>query len=199
MPPPVLYYIRHGETDWNVAARLQGGRDIPINATGRAQAHRCGAILSELLARDGRNAADLAFVASPLGRARETMEIVRAGLGLDPHAYRTDARLTEVAFGRWEGFSIDELRRTEPDAVAARERDKWDFVPPEGESYAATSRRVADWYAGETRDTVAVAHGGIFRGLIVRLGIMPVAEAPVLDIVQGAVYVIADGRMTRYA
>ena len=84
MPPPRLYYIRHGETDWNVEYRLQGGRDIPINANGRAQARRCGDIMRDLLARDHRAAADLDFVASPLGRARETMEIVRAGLGLLP-------------------------------------------------------------------------------------------------------------------
>jgi probable phosphoglycerate mutase len=127
------------------------------------------------------------------------MEIVRAGLGLDPPAYRTDARLTEVGFGGWEGFSIDELRAREADAVAARERDKWDFVPPRGESYAAMSLRVAAWYATLTRDTVAVAHGGTFRGLIVRLGIMSAQEAPALDIAQGVVYLIADGRMTRYA
>ncbi|MEA2927650.1 MAG: hypothetical protein QOG38_78 [Hyphomicrobiales bacterium] len=164
-----------------------------------AQALRCGEIMRDLLARDARSAADLDFVASPLGRARETMEIVRAGLGLDPHAYRTDARLTEVGFGRWEGFSIEELRAREADAVASRERDKWGFVPPGGESYQTMSLRVADWYATLTTDTVAVAHGGTFRGLIVGLGIMPVEEAPALDIVQGAVYVIADGRMTRYA
>jgi len=197
--PPVLYYIRHGETDWNVEYRLQGGRDIPINRNGRAQAHSCGGIMRDLLTRDGRNAADLDFVASPLGRARETMEIVRAGLSLDPHGYRTDPRLTEVGFGRWEGFSIEELRDREAGAVTSRERDKWGFVPPGGESYQMMSLRVADWYAALTRDTVAVAHGGTFRGLIVRLGIMPVEEAPVLDIVQGAVYVIAEGRMTRYA
>jgi broad specificity phosphatase PhoE len=197
--PPLLYYIRHGETDWNVEYRLQGGRDIPINAKGRAQAHRCGDIMRDLLARDHRAPVDLDFVASPLGRARETMEIVRAGLGLDPRAYRTDARLTEVGFGRWEGFSTDELRASDPDSVAARERDKWEFVPPDGESYEAMSRRVAGWYASLTRDTVAVAHGGTFRGLIVQLGIMSSGEAPVLDIVQGVVYLIADGRMTRYA
>jgi broad specificity phosphatase PhoE len=155
--------------------------------------------LAELLARDARDAAGFDFVASPLGRARATMEIVRTGLGLDPHAYRTDARLTEVAFGGWEGFSIDELREREADAVASRERGKWDFVPPQGESYAAMSLRVAAWYATLARDTVAVAHGGTFRGLIVRLGIMSAEEAPVLDIAQGVVYLIADGRMTRYA
>lgn len=196
---PALYYIRHGETDWNVEYRLQGGRDIPVNQNGRAQARRCGEILAALLARDGRAAAELDFVASPLGRARETMEIVRAGLGLDPLAYRTDPRLTEVGFGRWEGFSLDELRIHEADSVAARERDKWDFVPPDGESYATMSRRVAGWYATLTRDTVAVAHGGTLRGLIVSLGIMSSAQAPVLDIAQGVVYLIADGAMTRYA
>jgi probable phosphoglycerate mutase len=199
MPPPRLYYIRHGETDWNVEARLQGGRDIPINATGRAQAHRCGEILHDLLARDSLDPASLDFVASPLGRARATMEIARGELGLPAQGYRTDGRLVEVGFGRWEGFSIDELRRTEPDEVASRERDKWRFVPPEGESYEAMSRRVFGWYADETRDTVAVAHGGTLRGLIVALGIMSSADAPVLDIAQGVIYLIADGQMTRYA
>jgi probable phosphoglycerate mutase len=197
--PPTLYYIRHGETDWNVEARLQGGRDIPINANGREQARRCGEILRDLLARDGRAAESFDFVASPLGRARETMEIARAEIGLPADGYRTDARLTEVGFGGWEGFSLGELHRTAPDLIAAREHDKWRFVPPQGESYEAMSLRVARWYADLTRDTVAVAHGGTLRGLIVRLGIMSAEEAPLLDIGQGVVYLIADGRMTRYA
>ena len=155
--------------------------------------------MRDLLARDGRAAADLDYVASPLERARETMQIVRAGLGLDPLAYRTDPRLTEVGFGRWEGFSLDELHKSDAAAVAARERDKWTFVPPDGESYEAMSHRMADWYKSLTRDTVAVAHGGTLRGLIVQLGIMSSTEAPVLDIAQGVVYLIADGRMSRYA
>ena len=61
--------------------RLQGQRDIPINAKGRAQARRCGETLRELLARDASEPAQLDFVASPLGRTRETMEIVRARCG----------------------------------------------------------------------------------------------------------------------
>jgi probable phosphoglycerate mutase len=199
MSPPLLYYIRHGETGWNVEGRLQGRRDIPLNATGREQAHRCGDILRALLTRDGRDAAGLDFVSSPLGRARATMEIVRAALDADPTAYRIDARLVEVGFGDWEGFTIDEMRASQPDAVAARERDKWGFTPPAGESYAAMSRRVAAWYRGLEGDTVAVAHGGVLRGLIAALGIMSERDAPALDIAQGVVYLIADGRMTRYA
>ena len=59
MAQPVLYYVRHGLTDWNVQQRLQGRHDVPLNKEGRAQAVRCGDILSELIARDGRAPADL--------------------------------------------------------------------------------------------------------------------------------------------
>src|SRR5882724_1877212 len=128
MPPPVLYYIRHGETDWNVAARLQGQRDIPINANGRAQADCCGEILRDLLAREP-GAPD--FVASPLERTRETMERIRSVLGRDPLAYRTDERLAEVSFGQWEGLTLAGVAARFPDEAAARERDKWGFTPPD--------------------------------------------------------------------
>ena len=199
MPPPVLYYIRHGETDWNVEGRLQGQCDIPINAKGRTQADLCGGILRDLLARDAINPASLDFVSSPLGRTRETMERLRAVMRLDPATYRTDPRLTEISFGQWEGFTLAELGARFPDAIAARERDKWNFTPPDAESYAATSRRMREWYDTLTRDTVAVAHGGTFRGLIVQLGLAAEQEAPFLDVAQGVVYVIQQGSMARYA
>ena len=79
---------------------------------------------------------DYDYVSSPLGRARETMELMRAAIGLDPAGYRTDARLMEMSFGRWEGFTFAELQAREASALAERERDKWGFVLPGGESYA---------------------------------------------------------------
>jgi probable phosphoglycerate mutase len=88
-----LYYVRHGETDWNRAQRYQGQRDVPINATGRAQAKGNGQLLAAAL---GERAAHLDYVASPLKRASETMQILRAQLGLDSRAYRTDDRLWEI-------------------------------------------------------------------------------------------------------
>ena len=195
-PPPLLYYIRHGETGWNRESRLQGQRDIPMNANGRAQARACGEILRGLIGRQPVTEPD--FVSSPLGRARETMGLVRATLGLEAQSYRIDDRLTEVSFGDWEGFTLEEVRRHSPDAVAARERDKWGFAPPGAESYAAMSLRVRGWYDSLERDTVAVAHGGVLRGLIVQLGICPAEEAPFLDIGQGVVYAIRPGSMSRH-
>ena len=109
MPAPTIYYIRHGETRWNAEGRLQGARDVPLNAVGRAQAESAGLLLAELLARDGRERSELSFVASPLGRARVTMELVRGALQLPPCDYAIDDRLREIGYGRWEGSTLAEV------------------------------------------------------------------------------------------
>ena len=199
MAPPTIYYIRHGETDWNVAGRLQGRHDVPLNGRGRAQASHCGDILRDLFAQNGRSPSDFDYVSSPLERACQTMELVRPALGLTSNGYRLEPRLAEIAFGDWEGFTIAQLHTRDPQRIAAREQDKWHFVPPGGESYETVSRRMSEWYDSLTRDTVAVAHGGTARGLIAYLGIAEPAAAPLVDIAQGIVYVFEGRRMTRYA
>lgn len=198
-PRPTLYYLRHGETDWNVERRLQGRRDIPLNERGRGQASHCGSILRNLFAQAGIDAASLDYVSSPLGRARETMERARTALGIPPNDYRVDEALTEISFGDWEGFTIAQLRTRDPQGIAAREHDKWRFLPPGGESYEDVSKRVARWYEGLSRDAVVVAHGGTARGLMAYFGIAHAAAAPLIDIAQGVVYVFEDGRLARYA
>jgi broad specificity phosphatase PhoE len=198
MPSPVLYYIRHGETDWNVEGRLQGHHDIPLNATGCKQAMACGTILEALIARDGGLLEVLDYVSSPLGRARETMEIVRRRIALAPTAYRVDARLAELSFGNWEGLTLAEIRRREPALLAERERTKWRFVPPAGESYERLAARMRAWYDDLERDAVVVAHGGTARALMVTLGIAAERVAPNTPIDQGVVYRIAEGSMARY-
>lgn len=194
-----VYYIRHGETDWNVAGRLQGRRDVPLNARGRAQALHCGEVLRDLFAREGRDPASLDYVSSPLGRARQTLELAREALGQPHEGYSLDERLSEISFGDWEGCTIAQLHTRDPQGIAAREHDKFRFVPPRGESYVEVMRRMGEWYEGLTRDTVAAAHGGTARGLIAHLKIAQPAAAPLIDIAQGVVYVFAGGTMTRYA
>ena len=198
MPPPILYFVRHGETDWNREKRLQGQHDIPLNALGRTQAVRCGVLLRDLLARNGQAVTDYDYVSSPLGRARETMELMRGTMGLEPGVYRTDARLMEMSFGRWEGFTYAELQTREAEALAARENDKWGFVLPGGESYAQLEARVQVWYEGIERETVAAAHGGVCRALIALLGVAQPAEASMGDIGQGVVYVFDGKTMARH-
>ncbi len=191
--------VRHGETDFNVAQRLQGRYETSLNPRGRQQASESGGILRDLFARDERRADDYAYVSSPLMRARETMELVRAALGLDPPVYDLDDRLQEISYGDWEGLTLSEVAARDPYVLALRERDKWDFTPSGGESYRSVAKRVGEWYGSVTRDTVVAAHGGVVRALIANFHILPAEEAAHADILHGVVYVFADGTLARYA
>jgi broad specificity phosphatase PhoE len=186
-----LYFVRHGETDWNLAQRYQGQRDIPLNAAGRAQAARNGRALALAL---GRNAGALHYVASPLVRARETMEIMRREIGLPPAGYRTDDRLREINYGHWEGELWGELPVKDAQGFAAREADKWGWQPQGGESYRALSERVAGWLGEIERDVVVAAHGGVMRVLRGLSGGLEPAEIFSLDVPQDKVLVIEAGR-----
>jgi broad specificity phosphatase PhoE len=199
MPAPVIYYIRHGETSWNAAGRLQGVQDIPLNDLGRRQAAHAGNVLADLFARDGREQSSLAFVASPLIRARATMELVRDELKLLPTAYALDDRLREIGYGQWEGSTLPEMQLRDPGLYARRQTGKWTVSPPGGESYVEVQARMADWYASVTADTVAVAHGGTARALMVALGIETPLSAADLTIEQGAVYVFRDAALRKYS
>jgi broad specificity phosphatase PhoE len=188
-----IYFIRHGETDWNRDRRYQGQQDIPLNDTGRHQAARNGRVLAPAL---GERAAGIDYVASPLQRARETMQILRGELGLAPQAYRTDDRLKEVHYGSWEGQLQDDLLSTDPEGRAARERDAWGWQPRGGESYADMSRRVTRWLEEVAGDTVVVAHGGVSRALRGLLLDLPKLQVPSLPVPQDKVLVVARGSVS---
>jgi broad specificity phosphatase PhoE len=194
-----LYYVRHGLTDWNVAGRLQGHRDVPLNDVGRSQALQCARLLGDLFERDSHAAASFGYVSSPLVRARETMEIMRKALGLDAARYATDDRLTEIGFGEWEGLTYEEVKQREPNVVEQRESDKWLFSPPGGENYWQVARRVAAWHATLAQDTVVCAHGGTGRALIAVLDVVPTDQAVHHSVDQGVVYVFEGNKLARYA
>jgi probable phosphoglycerate mutase len=91
------------------------------------------------------------------------------------------------------------MQASDPEVFARRQADKWTVPPPGGESYAAVQMRMRDWYDSLLVDTVAVAHGGTARALMVALGIETSASAAELTIEQGAVYVFGDGGLTKYS
>ncbi|SFV12080.1 probable phosphoglycerate mutase [Methylobacterium sp. 174MFSha1.1] len=187
-----LYFVRHGETDWNAEGRLQGQRDTPLNAKGHAQAAEAGERLRALL---GDAIGTLPFIASPMERTRHTMEGLRAALGLDPAGYTVDPRLREIGFGAWEGLTWKEVRRSDPARSQARDRDRWGFCPPgEGaESYAMVADRVRPLLDALDRPVVIVAHGGVARAVMVTLGAANSEEAPHLEILQGRILVFESG------
>jgi probable phosphoglycerate mutase len=190
-PGVTLYFVRHGETDWNRAQRYQGQRDIPLNALGREQAVGNGRTLAGAL---GQKAAALDYVSSPLSRAQETMALMRTEIGLPPEDYRIDDRLREIHYGHWEGELWAELAAKDPQGFAAREADRWGWRPTGGESYRDLSERVAEWLGEIERDMVVAAHGGVMRVLRgLSLGLAPAAIFA-LDVPQDKVLVVEAGR-----
>jgi probable phosphoglycerate mutase len=163
-----LYMLRHGETAWNTERRMQGTRNSDLTERGRAQAAAMGQALKAEL---DRLPGPTVFLRSPLGRARETSEIVGRALGLDPAEWRDDLRLAELAYGQWEGFSWKEIEVTHPTALADWRADPHGYCPPGGETHARLRDRSAEMLAeiiASNMRTVVVGHGvsgAVLRGL----------------------------------
>ncbi len=186
-----LYFVRHGETDWNKLGRLQGQMDIPLNDTGRGQAARNGRALRAELP----NLEELPFVASPLLRTAETMEIAREAAGMPRDGYATDDRLREVHYGHWEGSYLSEVAETDPEGYAMRKADKFNWQPHGGESYAMLARRVAEWLETIERDSVVVSHGGVSRVVRGHLLGLDQREIPMLKVPQDQVMAVSNGHL----
>lgn len=155
-----LYFVRHGETDWNAVRRYQGQTDTPLNDRGREQAARNGRELGRIL---GHGSANFDFVASPLTRTADTMRIIRREMGLEPDTFVREKRLMEINFGHWEGQIWDDLPTTDPEEFAARKANPYRWRPRNGESYEDLGRRVESWIAALEQDTIVVSHGGVSR------------------------------------
>ena len=146
-----LYLVRHGETDWNAARRIQGRTDIPLNDVGRGQARQA----AELLARrrwDG-------VYTSPLGRAHETASIIAARLGF---AGVTDVdALVERDYGEAEGMGFDEIEALYPEGVRAPGQETREQVAAR---VVPALLELAERHPGER--LVIVSHGGAIRSVL---------------------------------
>ena len=192
--PHRIVFVRHGETPYNAESRLQGQRDIPLNGKGREQASAVGRILRERMPGEiDRLDAAGAFYASPLIRTRQTMELARAAMGLDPERYQLAPTLMELTFGDWEGLTWPEVERQDAVRARAREADKWNFAPPHGESYAMLVHRIRPWLDALSGDCLIASHGGVARALMALLGGVAGAVAENANIWQGRALVFDKG------
>jgi broad specificity phosphatase PhoE len=163
-----LYMLRHGETAWNTERRMQGTKDSPLTERGRRQALAVAYTLKAELALDP---GPTIFWRSPLGRTRETAEIIGRELGLAPGDWRDDERLVELCYGEWEGFNWKEIEAHTPNALADWKADPHGFCPPGGESHLELRRRSASFLADVVAmglRAVVVGHGvsgAVVRGL----------------------------------
>ncbi len=189
----MIYLLRHGQTVWNTERRMQGRLDSPLTLHGIGQARTLGGLLGTLL----EGSTDYRIVSSPQGRAWQTAVIIAGELGAPPQDILKDARLAELAYGQWEGFTIDEVKARHGEAWAHRATDRWNIAAPGGESHADVAVRTKSWLSevSESEQIIAVCHGGtsrVIRGLYARL-----PEEETLDLAQpqDSLFRLSEGRI----
>ena len=164
-----IYLVRHGETAWNQAGRIQGQTDIDLNAQGFAQAEEAAERLKDV-------PFEIAFC-SPLIRARHTAETI---MGERKITLTTDERLRELNFGPWEGKDVQTIR----EGANSPFTDPGNYIPPEGaESFAQLYARSGEFVKqvllpleGDYETVLVVAHGGVNRSIL-----NPILNIPVSD------------------
>ncbi len=163
--------VRHGETEWNVAGRVQGHEDSPLTARGLAQAEA----IADRLARERFDA----LVASDLGRALRTAAAIGSRCGLEVVA---DTRLRERSFGEGEGLDYEEIDRRWPDVFIRTGATDPDLAIPGGETRRQFHERVRAAFSGLAREhtgrrVAVVSHGGVVAALYRIVHDIPVAHA----------------------
>ncbi len=180
-----IFLVRHGETEWNRARRYQGWSDSPLTARGIAQAEAIGHRLRALPEADGAE-----IVASPIGRARRTAEIVGECLGRAA-PLRFDERLREISLGSWDGLDRAEIRSRMGEKFAEYE---WYFDTPDGERYDGFAGRIALWLeAAGDGPVIAVSHGVVTRVLRGLYACLPRADALRLAVPQDRIFRLSGG------
>lgn len=186
-----IFVLRHGETQFNAARKLQGHCNSPLTPKGIAQAKRVGTTLKKYL-----QPPHIRVYASSLGRAVQTAHIVCDQIGYPQSSVIEDERLKEYSLGEWERRTIDSLLVELPDLLSARD---WYLQAPQAESYDAVRARLTSWLSElpESGDIVVVSHGltgSTLRGLLLNLSYIEVWQQ---KIPQDAFFIVEHGTISR--
>jgi broad specificity phosphatase PhoE len=190
----MILLVRHGETEWNLARRIQGWGDSPLTERGIAQAEAIGRRLAGMPEARG-----VPVVASPLGRAHRTAELIQAARNdMAPIAF--DERLKEISIGSWDGLDRGEIEALAPGIFDGDGRHEWYFRTPDGEAYDEFAGRIDGWLSeiGD-RTLVAVAHGVVTRVLRGLYAGLPRSVALSLPVPQDVIWRLAGGRIEEIA
>jgi phosphoserine phosphatase len=158
-PVKNLYFVRHGETEWNAIRRMQGQWNSNLNEKGQRQADINGRLLQKLNIE--------ALFASPLDRTRQTADIINQYLSLP---IQFDERIMEWDCGDWSGFLYKEIQEQWPQEWAALEADRFFYRGPDCENYPdmiARSLPFLEELKAHPADNIAiVSHGMIGKTMV---------------------------------
>ena len=187
MTYPDLWILRHGQTEWNLAGRMQGWRDSPLTALGIRQARTQNRLL-----REAELPVGVGFCVSPLQRCRDTARLALEGLSDNPVI---DGRLKAVSVGRFEGLTLSEIEAEHPGITAPVDGISYHYRAPGGETIETFRARIRSWLDDLTGPTVAVTHGMVSREMRGILLGLDAAEAAGLPGGQGNIYRVSGGKM----
>ncbi|WP_306116556.1 MULTISPECIES: histidine phosphatase family protein [unclassified Roseovarius] len=176
---PKIWFLRHGQTEWNAEGRIQGRLNSDLTAQGRADAGKQAALIAPFVAEVRAGAGGI--YVSPQGRAQETARIALSG-----QDYAVDERLAEINTGDWEGKLRSEIPRADTDI------DTYTAAPG-GEGLAGLAGRVEAFLAALTGPSIIVSHGILGKVLRARACGLDDAEMKALCNRQGVVYVLENG------
>lgn len=150
-----FYFVRHGETDWNLQGRFQGIENIPLNETGLAQAESCG---------KGFKQCGISFdyiVSSPLDRAKVTAERIAEYVGIDLADVQIDKRLIERDFGEISGRKREDREKMFNDGK--------DYgMEPEVAVIERMQQAMESYSDNGYEHVVMVTHGASIRALLAK-------------------------------
>lgn len=181
----LIFFVRHGLTEWNIQRRFQGTLDIPLNDDGLAQAQTAAARCAQLgLER---------IYHSTLLRAAQTAQVISAASGAPLHPC---PGFNEVCLGAFQGLTRDEANARYLEAYAHYFADRMNAAPPQGESLAAVQQRalkaldqIEQDAAGCSRIAV-VSHGALLKTLMAAVAGIPLEHFAQFDVSNGSISVI---------
>ncbi|MBT2187484.1 histidine phosphatase family protein [Sphingobium nicotianae] len=190
----MIYLIRHGQTEYNVARRFQGGLDSPLTALGAAQARAMGLMLRTLV-----DPAEAILFTSPRGRTIETAQLIAQEAGIETPPIIEEG-LAEISLGSWDGKTGREIDDATSGHWSSLDPHSWYFETPDGERYDAFQARLAASLARVAAHPaparIIVSHGvagRVLRGLHSGL---PKEDMLALPVPQGVIYRLAPGNIT---
>ncbi len=162
----IIYLLRHGETVFNTQGRYQGELDSSLTTDGIEQVRN----ISKLLKMYIHDPNEWEIITSPLGRARQSTDIICETIGFDRKKVTIDNRLSEVSVGAWAGLTTKEIEDSWPELLKNTDSYNWYFNSPNGESYNSVVERVSEWLESikNRPKIIAVSHGltgRILRGV----------------------------------
>ncbi|CAA6818654.1 MAG: Phosphoglycerate mutase family (Rhiz) [uncultured Sulfurovum sp.] len=162
MKLPTIYLLRHGQTVWNVEERYQGQLNSPLTNKGELQAKNNAKKLSKYI-----DINEVKFFSSPLGRAKQTAEIIAQANGMNISDIIFHTYIQEFNYGIFEGQTKRYCQTEYAVQFASREADKFNYVVEGGESYLHVYERLKLWLetVKEEKVIVVVAHEMVNRAL----------------------------------